>query len=174
MCEASVRRAEGRAREAAEAAEAARELWERLTQFHYAALALVDLVEASFDLDDLAGAERQLAASEATAPIQRRPLLDAQEARLRAKLDARRGDRSADERYATAADRFRELEMRFWVGVTLVEHAEWLLESGRDGEVARLVAEATEIFEQLRARPWLERAARLAEPRRVAERPLAG
>jgi predicted ATPase/class 3 adenylate cyclase len=174
LCEAAVRRAEGRYAEAVEAADAARELWQQLTQFHYASTALVEAIEASLELDDLALAERLLAEASAVPAIQRRPLLDAHTARLGARLDARRGESRADERYAAAADRFRELETRFWLGVTLVEHAEWLVQNGRDGEATPRLTEATEIFEQLRARPWLERAARLVEPRQLAERPLAG
>ena len=45
----------------------------------------------------------------------------------------------------------RELEIPFWLGVTLLEHAEL---SGSDGSRA----EARAIFERLQATPWVERA----------------
>jgi len=48
--------------------------------------------------------------------------------------------------YEAAAQRFRDLGMSFWLAVTLLEH----------GEPAGL-AEAHEIFERLRATPWLDR-----------------
>ena len=47
--------------------------------------------------------------------------------------------------------------MPFWLGVTILEHAEWLLSVGRGDAAASLVAEAREIFQRLEARPWLDR-----------------
>jgi hypothetical protein len=47
--------------------------------------------------------------------------------------------------------------MPFWVAVTLLEHAEVLVRTGRAEETEPLLAEADEIFEQLRAEPWLKR-----------------
>ncbi len=89
--------------------------------------------------------------------IQRRPLLNAQTARLGAKLAARR-DEPAGEGFDVATQRFRELEMPYWVGVTQLEHAEHLLAAGRGDETEPLLAEARRIFERLRAEPWLRRA----------------
>ncbi|HEY8724958.1 MAG TPA: hypothetical protein VIL92_14025, partial [Gaiellaceae bacterium] len=60
--------------------------------------------------------------------------------RFRARLD---GDEAG---YRAAAARFRELEIPFWLAVTLLEHGE---EPG--------LAEAREIFERLEATPWLDR-----------------
>ncbi len=59
--------------------------------------------------------------------------------------------------FATAASRFRELEMPFWLALTELEHAEWLIGEGRADEAEPLLAEAREIFERLKATPWLER-----------------
>ena len=70
----------------------------------------------------------------------RPPYLDAQAKRFRARLT---GDAAG---YKAAAERFRELELPFWLAVTLLEHGE---EPG--------LAEAREIFERLGATPWLER-----------------
>ena len=45
----------------------------------------------------------------------------------------------------------------FYLAVVLLEHAELLAASGRAEECEPLLAEAREIFERLRATPWLER-----------------
>ena len=50
---------------------------------------------------------------------------------------------------------FRELGLPFWLAVTLLEHGELT------GDTA-LLDEAREIFEGLKATPWLERAGALA------------
>jgi hypothetical protein len=52
-----------------------------------------------------------------------------------------------------------------------LEHAEWLVAQGRAEEAEPLLAEARELFERLRAVPWLERldAARPAAARVPAE-----
>jgi len=52
------------------------------------------------------------------------------------------------------------METPFDRGVVLLEHGEWLGSEGRPREAAPLLAEAREIFERLRATPWLERVAR--------------
>jgi hypothetical protein len=49
-----------------------------------------------------------------------------------------------------AAERFREIGVPFWLAVTLLEHGELTGDESSLGE-------AREIFEQLEARPWLER-----------------
>ena len=54
--------------------------------------------------------------------------------------------------------------MPFWLAVTLVEHAEWLASAGRSIDSGPLVEEAGEIFEGLRATPWLDRVERLRGP----------
>jgi hypothetical protein len=41
--------------------------------------------------------------------------------------------------------------------VVLLEHGEWLVETGRAGEAEPLLGEARETFERLEAAPWLER-----------------
>ena len=59
------------------------------------------------------------------------------------------GDQQSFE--AAAAERFRELGIPFWLAVTLLEHGEL---TGDES----LLDEAREIFERLKATPWLERA----------------
>jgi len=60
----------------------------------------------------------------------------------------------------TGADRFRELGLPFWLAVTLLEHGELT------GDESSL-AEAREIFEGLKATPWLERAASIGATAKV-------
>ena len=89
--------------------------------------------------------------------------MDAQAARLRAHLAAARGrhDR-AEAGFKAAAGLLRELGMPFWLGVVLLEHAEWLAAQDRPGDADPLLEEAGAIFARLGARPWSERVARLA------------
>ena len=57
---------------------------------------------------------------------------------------------------------FRELGSPFWLAVTLLEHGEWLVQEGRGAQAGPMLDEASDIFERLRARPWLERAEKVA------------
>jgi hypothetical protein len=70
-------------------------------------------------------------------------------------------------RFKSAAGRFREMAVPFWMAVTLLEHAEWLVGQGRGSEGQPLLAEAREIFERLKARPWVERLDPIAPMPRV-------
>jgi hypothetical protein len=92
-------------------------------------------------------------------PGVRPPYLEAHALRFRARLrDA------ADEHFTAAAERFRALEIPFWLAVTLLEHGEWLVAQDRPEEAEPLLDEAREIFERLEATPWLERAVAAAAP----------
>ena len=64
--------------------------------------------------------------------------------------------------FAAAADGFRELSMPFHVAVTQLELGEWLVSSDRAEEARGLLSEAREVFERLRARPWIEQVDRVA------------
>jgi hypothetical protein len=92
-------------------------------------------------------------------PPGRRPqYLVAQAARLRARLAQLVGrPDDVEPGMKTAAGMFRELGAPFWLGVTLLEHGEWLASQGRADQAGPLLDEAREIFERLEARPWLER-----------------
>jgi class 3 adenylate cyclase/tetratricopeptide (TPR) repeat protein len=169
LAEASLSRAEGRTTEALTAAEASLEQWRALRQFHYLGEALVVAAEAAFELDDLERVEALVVTAEQLPLIQRRPLLDAQTARLGARLAARRDEPPGDG-FDVATQRFRELEMPFWVGVTQLEHGEHLVEAGHSDEAEPLIAEARGIFERLRAEPWLRRARPAARERGAATR----
>ncbi len=105
-----------------------------------------------------------LARIEAIPPGKRPPSLGAQAARFRALLAAARGERDGVEQgFKTAAAVFREYGLGFHLGLTQLEHGEWLTEEGRPEEAEPLLDEAREIFERLEATPWLDRAGVMAE-----------
>ena len=79
-------------------------------------------------------------------------------ARLEAKLAAAAGERDeVEERFERAVGMLREAESRFVLAVALLDFGDWLVGEGRAEEAGPMLAEAREIFEQLAARPWLER-----------------
>jgi len=83
---------------------------------------------------------------------------------LRARIHIAKGNHeSVEERFQTAAQELRSIPMPFWLAVTLLEHAEWLIEQGRTEEAVSLLAEARGLFEGLMAQPWLERVAAASE-----------
>jgi tetratricopeptide (TPR) repeat protein len=108
----------------------------------------VQALEALTSLGGRARAEELLEEIEALKPGVRPPYLEAQTHRFRARLAV--ADELANERFAAAAGQFRELEIPFWLAVTLLEQGE------RTRDDAAL-DEAREIFEGLRATPWIER-----------------
>ena len=115
-------------------------------------------IEAAVALGDRDKAEELLAVVEGLPVGLRPPLLAATARRFRGRLA---GDSpAADSHYAAAASEMRALELPFHHAVVALEHAEWLIHQERADEAAVLITEAREIFEQLKATPWLERAAR--------------
>jgi hypothetical protein len=115
---------------------------------------MVQALEALLGLGDRARAEELLEEIEALKPGVRPPYLEAQALRFRARLDS---DPSG---YEAAAERFRELSLPFWLAVTLLEHGEL---TGDESSLAK----AREIFEGLKATPWLERLERVGETSQV-------
>lgn len=168
LCESILCRAEGKLREAVEAGQSARQLWYRLAQYHYGTRSLVETGEAFFELDDLAAAERLLQDSEQLPAILRRPLLEAQLARLRAKLRARSGDPAAGQGYVDAAKAFAELEFPYWLAVTFLEYGV----AGRGRAQRRRSADARGSPGDLRAAGGspVDRASRQPERRAGANR----
>jgi hypothetical protein len=75
--------------------------------------------------------------------------------------------KGVDERLVSAAALFREFGMVFHLAVTELEHGEWLAAQTRRDEAEQRFAEAREIFEQLEAAPWIERAAAAAATQAV-------
>ncbi len=151
--------AEGRSREALSAAEDAISVREDM------AGGLAPLgggymiaLEAAFALGDDAKADELLAIVEHLPPGELNPFLRATGARFTARRGARDGDsETAAAGFSAAARIFREIEYPFDLAVVLLEHAEWLAEVGRLDDVAPLATEAREIFERLRATPYIER-----------------
>jgi class 3 adenylate cyclase/tetratricopeptide (TPR) repeat protein len=121
--------------------------------------ALPEAVEAACSLGDVERAEEILAELEGLYPGELTPSMRGHRERLRAKVDIAKGQHGGVERrLQNAADEFRAIPMPFWLGVTLLEHAEWLVGQDRGEEASQPLAEAVDIFDRLRARPWLERA----------------
>jgi class 3 adenylate cyclase/tetratricopeptide (TPR) repeat protein len=119
----------------------------------------VGAVEASLTLDRLDKAEAFITQVENLRPGEKPPFLLAHASRFQARLAAARGENDAvDARFTDAERIFREFRIPFWLGVTELEHAEWLGDQGRPDEAEPLLNEAREIFERLEAAPWLERA----------------
>jgi len=141
-----VRRAEGRMREALDAATAALTPVDRLgANFQTVKHAFVDALEIALALDDVAKADELFAFAEAIPPQQRTAFVETHVRRLHARAAGDAGG------LAAAAERFRELEMPFYRAVALLEHAEL---SGDDDTRA----EAVSLFERLGAVPWIGRA----------------
>jgi tetratricopeptide (TPR) repeat protein len=119
---------------------------------------LVEALEAVLELDDHAKADELLALADALQPGQLTPSLRAQRHRFHARLDARRGIHDhVDHEYSAAETTFREHGLVFHHAVTQLEHAEWLTAQGRADEAQPLLAQSRDTFEQLEAKPWLDR-----------------
>jgi class 3 adenylate cyclase/tetratricopeptide (TPR) repeat protein len=161
---AALHRAEGRLLEALADGRAAIETAQTLGYGQQAVKqGVVVALEAATALGDSANARELLAFLESEPPGRRAPYLDAQAHRFRARLD---DDESG---YEAAVRLFRELEIPFWLAVTLLEHGERLVQEGRSDEAAPLLAEAQEIFERLAATPWIERVAQASASGRAPE-----
>ena len=153
---AALRRGEGRLEEALAAGAATIGVAEVLgPTFQGVKHGIVDALEAALALGDATKAEELFSFADGIVPAMRSPFLDIQVQRLRARSA---GDGAG---LASAADRFRDLETPFWLAVALLETAELT----EDDEA---LAEAVRVFEELGARPWLERASALREPSAIA------
>ncbi|PWU18133.1 MAG: hypothetical protein C5B48_15120 [Candidatus Rokuibacteriota bacterium] len=150
--EALVLGAEGRSEEASKKVEVV--LRSHLESVGHPAWLLFNCFEAVASSEQ-PDAIRALQAAVDGLGVGRPPALRAQEARFRARLP----EHDAESELAAAEDAFRRLEAQFHVAATQLEHAEWLIGQGRMDEARPLLAEARKIFEQLRAKPWLERLA---------------
>ena len=159
QAEARLLRAQGRPEEALAAARRGLGLRQQFSTTHsFVKRCFVEALEAACDLGDLQTADELLALIESLKPGQSTPFLAAQDARFRARTDAPRGKpEQLDTKYQTAETIFAEHGLRFHHAATQLEHAEWLTNQGRAGEAAPLLAKARETFEQLQAKPWLER-----------------
>jgi tetratricopeptide (TPR) repeat protein len=103
-----------------------------------------------------------LAGIDALGPAGAHPVERARTARYRAALAATEGDHErAEVSFKSAAAALREYDALPQLAFVEVEHAEGLTAIGRGEEAGPLLAEAREILARLRARPWLERLAKL-------------
>jgi class 3 adenylate cyclase/tetratricopeptide (TPR) repeat protein len=160
LAEAIVLRAEGRY-EAAFAASQDVVPQRRVIGRLRVAEALVEAAEAAFALGDLGRVEALLEEVKRGHRIDVPQYLGAQVARLRARLATSRDEvEAAEHGFKQACALFRELGMPFWLGVSLLEYGEWLVNESRVDEAEAQLAEARVIFDRLEARPWLERAAK--------------
>ena len=165
LARASLRRAEGTHADALAAGEDALATLVRDGNLWNAADGFAEAAAAALALGRLEKAEELLAAHDRLPPAQRIPYADAQAARLRALVDAERGDDAAAAAgFDRAASAFRDVGVPFWLAVTRLQEAEVLASRDRAPDAERL-AEAREIFERLGARPWLERIDRVATAR---------
>jgi class 3 adenylate cyclase/predicted ATPase len=169
--DARVLRAEGRPAEALASAERALAFRGQLPITDTSMkMAIVDAIEAALTLSNLDKAEELLGIPESLDPGELTPFLQAQTLRLRARLEAARGEpQRVDERFRVAANLFRERDLVFYLGVCRLEHAEWLAGEGRNDDAQPLLVEAREIFERLQATPWVKRAAQASAVRRPEE-----
>ncbi len=151
-------RAGGEHAEALERGEAAFEEFIVHGDTLHAADGLAEAAGAALALRDLDRVEALLARCAGLRPVDRTRYLRAQESRVGARLAAARGDGgSVEPGFQRAESGLRELGMTFWLAVTLLEHGEWLSAEGRPAEAGPFLDEARGIFEQLEAKPWLER-----------------
>jgi class 3 adenylate cyclase/tetratricopeptide (TPR) repeat protein len=115
-------------------------------------------IDAALAAEDLDGASQRLAAMETIRPGERSRYTKAEIARVGAKLHAARGENAGVEaRFEEAVSGFRSMEMRYFLGVALAEHGQWLSAEGRHQAADGPLSEARGIFEDLRATWWLDR-----------------
>ena len=122
----------------------------------------VAAVEATLELNDLEKAEELLRRVDELPPGHFPQFMKAQSMRFRGRIAAAANDDDAERLFKGATGLFRELALPFYLAATQLEYAEWASARGRTDDAAGLVAEARDTFEQLEARPWLERAEALA------------
>jgi tetratricopeptide (TPR) repeat protein len=119
--------------------------------------AYIQAIEAAFAMNDLAKVEELLREIEPLPRGKVPPFLRGICARFRSRLAMVRGEHGVEPGLKTAAGMFRELGSPLWLAVTLLEHGQWLARQGRGIDAKPLLDEAREIFERLRAQPWLDR-----------------
>jgi tetratricopeptide (TPR) repeat protein len=134
----------------------------------YVKEAFVAALEAALELGDTTKAEDLVGRIDALPPGNLPQFLQAVSMRFRARLADAKGDSETAERlFKRSTGLFRELAMPFYLAVTELEQAEWLIVHERNDDATPLVAEAREIFERLGAEPWLKRAEMVGGPSQV-------
>jgi predicted ATPase/class 3 adenylate cyclase len=123
--------------------------------------AVVQAIQAALALGDHDKAEALLGQLERATPVETGPYVRAQLERLRARFRWATGKADGVESgFKTAMGAFREFGLPFYRAITQLEYGEWLGQVGRADDSAEPLREARETFEELRARPWLERVSR--------------
>jgi predicted ATPase/class 3 adenylate cyclase len=136
--------------------------------------AWVEAAEAAFDLGDPDRVHEVLAIAEEKPSAHTPRYLEGHRARFESRLAVLQGDDDrAQAGFRSAAATFREMGALFCLAVTLLEHGEWLAGQGRTGEAEPLLGEAREIFERLKASPWLGRLDGLGIVGQSAPQPVA-
>jgi tetratricopeptide (TPR) repeat protein len=159
VLEARLLRAEGSTRDALALADDALAYRDQLGSAHVMVkLATEELLENALALDDRARAREVLAVLDGLRPGELTPRYRAIRARFRGRLAE---GPAAAASFREAEQVYESLEARFMLAVTQLEHAEALSAEGAGEESETLRAAAHAVFEHLRARPWLERAAAL-------------
>jgi tetratricopeptide (TPR) repeat protein len=126
--------------------------------------ALLAGLEAAFRLEDAGTVEELLGMIERIPRGKRPQFLEAHAMRFRARLGVdRQEEESVGRLFKGAAGLLREIAAPFHMAVTLLEHGEWLISRSRIAEAEPLLSEAREIFERLKAQPWLDRLERSRE-----------
>jgi class 3 adenylate cyclase/tetratricopeptide (TPR) repeat protein len=168
--QARVLLAEGEMTQALAAAEAALVRRAELGLLHFPVQEGLEIaLSAAFALGQKDKIDELLTIIEETPPGHLNPFLRALAARFGAARAAQRGDAvTAGAGYRAAAGLLREVGLQFDLAVVLLEQAEWLAAEGRIEEAEPFAAEAREIFERLRAAPYLERLDRLSTRAPVA------
>ena len=160
---AAIARAEGRPEEALSLARRALTSHETLGLIARAPIeGLIEALEAAFALRAEAEIDELLDFATHRTGGDRSALLDGHRLRFTARLSSARGeDEKAVTMYAAAMTMLEETRNVFWQAVVRLEAAEHHVEHGRPAEAARLLAQARPVFEQLGARPGLDRVERV-------------
>ena len=119
-------------------------------------------LEAALRLDDRDKVEEILEIVRTDAVSRRSRFYQAHAARIEARSPDRPED-EAERLFAESIEGFRRIQTPFRIAVVSLEYGEWLDGRGRETDPSPLLTEARAIFDGLEARPWLERADRVAQ-----------
>ena len=119
--------------------------------------ALCEAVEAAFALGREAEAATLVDTASRHFPAGSQPSVDAHTLRWKARLVDHAGDNEPAAIFRKALDAFERLGRPFWLAVTHVELAEWLIARGRDDDAHVHLEQARVTFAELAAEPWLSR-----------------
>ena len=125
-------------------------------------LGLITAVEAALALGLRDRVDELLAAPESEPDGLRTPLIAAHAHRFRGRMAG--SAESAAAEFAEAERILRDHDIRFWLAVSQLEHAEALIAYGGEGDVRSLTEAARETFVALGAKPWIDRAETVLAP----------